>query len=386
MRHRVFKRGKHFYADYTDMRTGRRVWKALGATSKAQANQILAKIMTETVERGYFEDRREPQVRLADFAEDYLAWAKANKKSFKNDMIFVRRFVQEWGDKLLSEITPHMIEQYKAHRCQEMRKNSLRRPVPVTQNHVNHELSVLRGLFNKAIAWGKVQTTPMKSVKFFKVDDRRMVYLDREQVQALLAACEDKRTPYLRPVVEIALNTGMRRGEILNLRWQDVDYKANVIRIRQSKSGEQRGVPMNEAVKGALRECVAVERLAGATPQSPYVFCDREGRPYREIKNGFNSAKRRAGLLWLHFHDLRHTFSSHLISSGENLTVIRELLGHKSYAMTLRYAHLSKDRKVQAVERLGALYGSPQEAGEPSQGEQVGADGKGAGAGDGDRV
>ncbi len=355
MRHRVFRRGKVWHAQYSDPRTGRTVWRSLGVTEKGRANAMLSKIVTEIREHGFFEDKREAQVRFRDFAVDYLAWAHANKRSAKNDEMFVRRFCSEWGDKLLTEVTPHMIEQYKAKRVQEPKRCG-RAGVLVSQNHVNHELSVLRGLFNKAIQWGKAQVSPIRHVKFFRVDDRRMGYLDRGQVHALLAACENRRTPYLRAMVVIALGTGLRRGEILNLRWEDVDYKGGVVRVRESKSGRKRAVPMNEDVLEALRSCVALERLAGEVPQSAFVFCDRQGQPYRDVKNGFITARRRAGLSWLHFHDLRHTFASHLVSAGTPLEVIRDLLGHSSYAMTLRYAHLAPDRKVEAVNRLPGSY------------------------------
>ncbi len=356
MRHRVYKRRGYWYVDFTDMRTGKRVWRATDATNRRQADAILAKITTENVERGYFEDRKPLRTLFEDFVSEYLAWAKTNKRSWRDDEIWLNRFRREWPGKLLSEITPHMVEQYKAKRCQEPRKNTKDATKLVSRNTVNHELCCLKAFFNKAILWEKANTNPVKFVRAYRVDDRRMVYLNREQIHQLLEACKSKVAPHLLPMVQIALNTGMRRGEILNLRWEDIDYKGNVINIRESKSDRKRGVPMNETVLEALRACVNVEALVEG--RSPYVFCDKTGKPYADIKKGFNNAKARAGLPWLHFHDLRHTFASHLLSNGTDITVIRDLLGHKSLTMTLRYSHLSRDKKQDAVQKLPAIIGN----------------------------
>jgi len=134
----------------------------------------------------------------------------------------------------------------------------------------------------------------------------------------------------------------MRKGEILNLKWQDIDFRREIIYLLNTKNGEKREVPMNECLKNTL---VKVKRYLG----SSYVFHHKDGRPYGNIKNSFSTALKKSSIINFRFHDLRHTFASHLIMSGVDLNTVRELLGHKSMQMTLRYAHLSPSYKKKAV-------------------------------------
>lgn len=143
----------------------------------------------------------------------------------------------------------------------------------------------------------------------------------------------------------MALNTGMRQGEILNLQWPDVDFQQKVMYINESKSGESRKIPINSITVAVLRQVKKRQR-------SFYVFSNKEGKPFRKVYKGFKAALRRAGISNFTFHDLRHTFASHLIMNGTDLKTVQELLGHKTFKMTLRYAHLSSDHKRKAVDNL----------------------------------
>ncbi|MFC1667090.1 site-specific integrase [Candidatus Omnitrophota bacterium] len=139
----------------------------------------------------------------------------------------------------------------------------------------------------------------------------------------------------------------MFKGEILGLKWQDIDFSRRIIYLLDTKNGEKRELPMNDTVKTALLRTLR-------HPDSPYVFGDKNGRPFRDIRKSFFTAIRKSGIINFRFHDLRHTFSSHLVMSGVDLNTVRELLGHKSLKMTLRYAHLSPNHKGRAVELLSA--------------------------------
>ena len=143
-----------------------------------------------------------------------------------------------------------------------------------------------------------------------------------------------------------ALNTGMRRGEILGLKWRDLDIKRGVIYLHNTKNGEKRELPINEQVKTAL---IRVRK----NPLSEYIFCKQDGSPAGDIKKSFLTAMSKSGIKDFRFHDLRHTFASHLVMSGADLNTVRELLGHKSLQMTLRYSHLSPNHKQRAVDILG---------------------------------
>jgi len=139
------------------------------------------------------------------------------------------------------------------------------------------------------------------------------------------------------PILILALNTGMRKSEILWLKWHDIDFKREVIHLYDTKNAEKR-VPKH--------------------PSSPYIFCDKKGQSYGDIKKSFLTAIEKSGIIDFHFHDLRHTFASQLVMSGVDLNTVRELLGHKSLEMTLRYSHLSPDHKKRAVDVLSMRMGT----------------------------
>ncbi len=150
---------------------------------------------------------------------------------------------------------------------------------------------------------------------------------------------------YLRPIVIVALNTGMRKGEILRLRWRDIDWTERTITILLTKTNEVRTVPMNEAVRQALGALKSTE--------GEYVFSRDGVTPLGEIRKSFAAALQKAKIQEFRFHDLRHTFASHLVMRGCDLRTVQQLLGHKQIAMTMRYSHLSKAHLADAVEKLG---------------------------------
>ena len=223
-----------------------------------------------------------------------------------------------------------MIERFKTERIKEVS--------PAT---VNRHLACLKSMFNKAIQWGKVEENPVKKVKLLKEHNKRLRYLEKEEIVRLLARCSKR----LRPIVVLALNTGMRKGEILGLKWQDIDFKRGIIYLYNTKNSERREIPINEMAKTALIR-------TPKHPESPYVFCDKNGRSFGSIRKSFFTAMKKSGIINFRFHDLRHSFASHLVMSGVDLNTVRELMGHKSLEMTLRYAHLSPDHKRRAVDIL----------------------------------
>jgi integrase len=152
----------------------------------------------------------------------------------------------------------------------------------------------------------------------------------------------------LKPLVRAALHTGFRKSELLSLTWEDIDFRRGVITVRAAyaKNGESRSVPMNKS----LTETLKAIRMSESMTQ--HVFCNRDGVPYRSFRSAFDRAVQTAGLGDLTFHDLRHVFASRLIMNGVDLPTVKELLGHKVIAMTLRYTHLSSDHKRQAVQTL----------------------------------
>jgi integrase len=181
----------------------------------------------------------------------------------------------------------------------------------------------------------------VKPVKFLKEPPGRLRYLTREEMEALIAACPS----HLKPIVVVATHTGMRKAETLGLKWQDIDLAMKTITVRQTKNNEPKVIPINHTLHAELQR--VPRRL-----HSDYVFCNATGEPYDEVKRSFNTACRKAGIKDFRFHDLRHTFASHLVMNGINLKTVQHLLGHKDIRMALRYAHLSREHLQAAVGTL----------------------------------
>jgi len=169
-------------------------------------------------------------------------------------------------------------------------------------------------------------------------------FLSLEECQRLIEAAE----PHLKPIIITALNTGMRKGEILTLTWRQIELKHGYIHLEKTKNGERRDIPMNDTLKTLFKSLLKNRRL-----DLDYVFVNPDtGKRFHNIKRNFATACRRAGITDFRFHDLRHTFASHLVMNGVDLKTVQELLGHKTIKMTLKYSHLSKAHKEKAVNTL----------------------------------
>lgn len=328
---RIFKRGGSWYIDFTHK--GRRLRKRVGP-SKRVAELALKDVELKSARGEYLGIYEERKVLFEDFAEKYLAFSKANKaaKSSRRDMTSLRtNLVPHFKGYYLFDISSQMIEEYKAVRLAAVKPATL-----------NRELACLRHMYNKAIEWGYVGRNPMRGVRLLKEPPERLRFLSPEEVEVLLEQC----SVYLRPIVVTALHTGMRKSEILGLKWSQVDLRECTITIEKTKTNERRVIPINDVL---LEEVRKIPRRL----RSDFVFCNKNGEPYGDVSKGFKAAVRRAGVENFRFHDLRHTFASHLVMCGVDLRTVQELLGHRTMKMTVRYSHLSKAHLQEAVNRLG---------------------------------
>ena len=331
---KVRKRGKNYFIDYRAY--GKRYREVIGL-SKKLAEDVLRKRLVEIAEGKFLDKKSIPTVKFEQFAQDYIEiYSKNNKKSWRDDETRIKALSAMFKGKDLSKITPLKVEQYKAMRIKSYVGRSNKRISPAT---VNRELACLKHMFTMAINWGKAEDNPVKKVKLFKEDNKRLRYLELNEIEALVGACEG----YLKNIVIIALNTGMRRGEILNLKWSDIDFGNGIIYLLKTKNSKAREIPMNTAVKQSL---IRQKRHK----DSPYIFTNiHTGKKIGDIKTSFLAVLRKLDIMNFRFHDLRHTFASHLVMSGVDLNTVRELLGHTSMQMTLRYAHLSPHYRKKAV-------------------------------------
>jgi len=325
----IFYRKKNWYIDYYAQ--GKRIKKLIGP-NRTLALNVLRKKKVEIAENRHLDVKKELKIKFEDFAHEYLELhSKPNNKSWqKSDLHNVNCLKKFFSGLYLYEITSEMVDRFKAERIKK-----------VSPARVNRVLSCLKSMFNRAIEWDKVEENPVVKVKMLRVKNNRLRYLEKEEIFKLLVNCNER----LKPIVIVAINTGMRRGEILGLKWHDIDFRRSIIYLLNTKNDERREIPFNNATKTAL---ISVRRQS----ESPYIFCNKYGKSYISLRTSFFTALKKSGILNFRFHDLRHTFASHLVTLGIDLNTVRELLGHKSLEMTLRYAHLSPDHKRRAVDKL----------------------------------
>jgi integrase len=330
----LYQRGKSWYYDFKYR--GERYSGCVGAVSKTVAKEILAKKKAEAVEGRYELPSRKPTPKLEEFAKEYFAYYRANRRpsSVKRHETSYRAMQPTFGHVRLADITPLALERYKRQRKED----------GVRETTINRELAFLKNVFTKAIDWGKTSENPVKKVRLYREDNSRTRFLTDEEEERLLACCK----PQLQPLVITALHTGFRASELRSLTWNDIDFRRRTVTVRAGyvKNGESRTVPMNEVLTTTLKAV----KLVHADGEK--VFCSRQGNPYRSFRTAFERAVRLAGLADFTFHDLRHTFASRLVMAGVDLPTVKELLGHKDISMTMRYAHLSNTHKEAAVKKL----------------------------------
>jgi integrase len=335
-----YLRGKVWYIDYHG--NGRRVREKVGPSAKL-ADIVLQKRKVQIAEGRLLDKKKDYKVKFEEFADEYLeVHCKSNNKTWStSDQLNLAGLKKYFAGRYLHEISPEDIERYRTERIKK-----------VTKSTVNRILNCLSSMYNRAIEWGKAEYNPMSKVKLYKVPQKRIRYLEREEIDKLLSVIDQltltnnhNQYSHLKPIVIVALHTGMRKSEILGLKWHDIDIKRNIIHLHDTKNGEKREVSMNETVQKTI---IGVLK----NPESQYVFCNSKNKPYGNVRRSFNTACEKAEIVDFRFHDLRHTFASQSVMSGVDLNTVRELLGHKSLQMTLRYSHLSPDHKKRAVDVL----------------------------------
>ena len=187
---------------------------------------------------------------------------------------------------------------------------------------------------------------PVSGVRRYEENTTAWTTLTEKQADSLLEACgiESKRAPHLHLLVLLALHTGLRKGEALGLRWEDLDLSQGTVSVYRRKTNTRSQIPMHPRLLAALRT---------AKRRGPYLFAHKDGTPFGDARRSFKTAVNRAGLPDIRWHDLRHTFASWLVERGADLYTVQELMGHTSLSMTRRYAHLSPGHKRAAIELIG---------------------------------
>jgi len=328
--------GVRWYLDYRDAR-GRRVQKVAPlAVSQEEAVIALKETVRCEFDAEYRIKREREKITFEHLADMYINdYAKANKRSWKCDRYRIEASMKPFfGQYELQSVTPLVIERYRAGRLDK----------GISRSSINREITIMKRMFNLAIDWSLTDSNPFVKVKLFsEKDTQKERILEAEEEGRLFMASPS----YLKPILRMALHTGMRRGEIFNLRWRQVDLEKREIAVLQTKSGKNRIIPLNEILR------VELAGLKNRQDKGEFVFANpKTGLPYTEVKKSFKGACKKAGIEDLRFHDLRHTFATRLIRAGVDIITVKELLGHYSIRMTQRYTHSNQLQKKLAVERL----------------------------------
>jgi len=304
------------------------------------------------------ETKKRENMPFNKLAIKYIEWAKGEKKSYKDDASRYQNHIKPvFGNIPIKDISMIHLERLKRN----LQSKKGRYGKKLSDATIKHCLVLVRQMFNRAIGWkmyegnNPVSVTARENRKFLKTaDNKRIRFLSREEADRLLDELKD-RSQQLHDICQLSLFTGMRMGEVFNLKWNDVDLEHNSISIKDDKSGASR----NAFITPPLSKLF--QRMRRNTPTAKeLIFKDRNGKKIREISNVFDRVTEKLGLNKdvtdqrdkVVAHTLRHTFASWLAMQGEPIITIKNLMGHSSLEMTLRYAHLSPSHERDAVIKL----------------------------------
>jgi integrase len=337
----VRKRGDRWYYDFMIHRVRYR-GAIPEALNKWQAEKAEAKTRLEVYEGKY--GAESGNTLMVDFInQTYLPWSCSTKLSFQDDKTNCKVLCEFFGARTFAQITPLLVEKFKQQRKDSISSRGRQRK-PAS---VNRELATLSKVFSLARDNGLVASNPCSKVRRLRENNQRTRYLSVEEEERLMASLTGQRA-HLTSIVQLAIHTGMRRGELLNLEWRNVDFTRNVIHVTKTKTNRDRDVPMNSEARQIL---LNLQKESGE--DATFVFISsKTGLNLTDVKNAFRAACREAGIANLRFHDLRHTAGTRLADSGVDAFTIAEILGHATLQMTKRYTHATDQRKRAAVEAL----------------------------------
>lgn len=350
----IYQREDIWYIDY--YAGGARHKEAVGPRKK-DAEAALGKIKNDIREGRWF-PRKVRVVPFEDLADEYERLAKV-KKSFDSSKKGHLRVIREYfKGRLLSTLTTLDVERFKNDRMETPTKSHR----PRCGTTVNRELATLRAMLYKGVRWEMIEKNPAARIKMFPESPGRNNFLTVAEAGRLLDAC----LPHLRPIVLCALETGMRQGEILGLKWADIRNGQIYLTGDRTKNGKSREVPVSQRLAEELTRLRNRRRtVSDLVFQPPRERKTRKkggdgerGKlyvvtgPMTDIACAWEAAREKAGIdPGFHFHDLRHTFASHQKMAGTDDYTLMDIMGHSDFAMMKRYAHLTPEHKRKAIGR-----------------------------------
>lgn len=336
----IRKRGEKWQIDYIDP-SRKRIRQTFKTLKQAKAELTMR---DSTMLQGTYDDPRKFQkFTLDNLIKQYIEIHQSQRGFITSKMYHIEWIKKYFGpDRLLISIHYSDLELLRAKLEQ---TDTIYKRARKTSS-INRVLSCLRHMMRKAVEWKMLRRNPFEDGhRLHKVENNEILrFLSVDEIDRLLPECRG----YLNDVVRCAINTGMRKGELLTLKWDQIIN--GQIYLTLTKSNKRREIPVNEDLDVLFK---SIRKRDGLS--SPYVF-NCPGKSISEnVKFSFKAACRRAGIPEFRFHDLRHTFASHFVMRGGDLKALQEILGHSDIKTTMRYAHLSKAHKAAAINLLNGL-------------------------------
>lgn len=302
-----------------------------GCSKEDEAKVFMANALNHLVQvvNGVAKDETK-EVTFKQLTKLFLNYSQANKKDYERDKAKVEVLKQFFGDK---PITPSRIEDFKSVMLEKYSKA-----------YVNRYLACIKTIFNIGIKNELIEYNPMKCVKMLKEDNQKIRYLTEEEECRLFEFLPE----HLKPIVICALQTGLRKSNILQLRWElvDMDFKFIEVLAQNNKGHKIIKIPISDKLYKVLESLPRT---------SEYVFANPETKqPYKDISEGFTNACKKANIENFRFHDLRHTVATRLVGKGIDLRVVQEIMAHSTIVTTQRYMHPTPKRKIEAIEVLNS--------------------------------
>lgn len=264
------------------------------------------------------------------YIEKVIPYKQSSGRDYKQQLEYWKK---ELGHVLLSDFTPASIVEKRDELASGMTNRGQRSPATV-----NRYLAALSHACTIAVKeWGWIEDSPMRKVSKLKEPRGRVRFLSDNERDALLKSSKNTSYAHLHLIIVLALSTGARKGEILKLRWADIDDGRKQIILHETKNGERRVIPLSGYARSIMLEHEKVRRI-----DSDMLFPSKTGQSPFDIKKSWGSALAAAGIEDFRFHDLRHSAASYLAMNGASSAEIADVLGHKTLQMVKRYAHLSE--------------------------------------------
>ncbi|RAX58936.1 hypothetical protein CCZ01_01725 [Helicobacter monodelphidis] len=342
----VRKKGKTYYFRYQDFAHKTRQ-KRLGRFSEISLCSVrqIASQARKNLALGrdpYCQRDSQPEILFGEFVHTiYYPYIKQHKRSYKTDESLLRNHILPlFNQRPMQLIMPSEIVALLA-------SHSLNH-APASTDRL---LILLRYIFNLALKWNipHLSKNPTATIPLLKPDNAKERFLTIKETKKLYIALRKSNNKKLFFIIYFLLLTGARRGEVLRAKWEDINFENREWRIERNKTKKVRYVPLSFE---------AMELLRSLPREGNYLFLNsKTKRPFRNIYYSWNSARQVAGLSDVRIHDLRHSFASFLVNGGKSLYEVQKILGHTQLKTTQRYAHLSQDTLLKAVDFIGAQVG-----------------------------